>query len=72
MGTNRARTRRTIQADAARLRAALAECITEDGARALQYQADPLTWARRLRAINDTARATLAAPAVMPAPKVKP
>lgn len=40
---------------------ALEACITEDGAHCLQHQETPGAMARRLRAINEHARAALAA-----------
>lgn len=41
--------------------AALEACITEEGAHCLQHQETPGAMARRLRAINEHARAALAA-----------
>lgn len=41
------------------LLASLAECITVDGAHCFQHQETPVAMARRLRAINETARAAI-------------
>lgn len=43
-----------------RLREALRECITNDGANCLAYGADTPTLRRRLSSISNTARAALA------------